>query len=327
MKLTVDIQTVSYPTRTPFRISRSTVTAVEVVQLSLTELGTAYSGRGECRPYARYNQTPQSVAEALESVQTFLEMGDIDSALSQLSDCGAARNAVESAWIDLRAKQNGQSAAQLLQVSSPSPRQTAFTLSWGSVAQMEAAAKNARDYPWLKIKIGEDGLDQVFAVAKARPDAQLIIDANEALSEGSLPEFLSALSDLNIALIEQPLPAGHSSDLPDTNLIICADEGLHSQEDLGRLWVQGYRAVNVKLDKCGGPVAARDLILEAKSMGFTIMAGCMVGSSLAMAPMMMLESLCDIIDLDGALLLAEDIEAGLIYDDAIVNPPEKALWG
>jgi len=214
-----------------------------------------------------------------------------------------------------------------LNVAQPTPRQTAFTLSWGTVSQMEAAAREAQDYPWLKIKIGEGGLSQVLAVAKARPDARLIIDANEALDAAALPGFLTALSGLNIALIEQPLPAGHESVLPPSNLVICADEGLHSRADLPALWAQGYRAVNVKLDKCGGPVAARDLIHEAKEIGFTIMAGCMVGSSLAMAPMMTLESLCDIIDLDGALLLGEDIDAGLIYEGAIVNPPSSALWG
>ncbi len=320
-----NIQTLSYPTRTAFSISRSSVTAVEVVQVSLST--TSHQGRGECRPYARYNQSSESVTAELEASRKLIETGKIEAALEQLENCAAARNALESAWLDLRAKQTGQAAAEILNVSAPSPRQTAFTLSWGPVKQMEIDAKAAKDYPWLKIKIGENGLDQVLAVSKVRPDAKLIIDANEALEESTLDEFLDALSDLNIALIEQPLPAGHSSTLPKTQLIICADEGLHSKADLRLLWAQGYRAVNVKLDKCGGPIAARDLILEAKDIGFTIMAGCMVGSSLAMAPMMTLESLCDIIDLDGALLLADDIDAGLIYDGAIVHPPSQALWG
>lgn len=325
MNFSLDIQTVSYPTKTAFRISRSTVTAVQVVQIRLGK--GQYHGRGECRPYARYNQSAESVTEALEINRHLVEQGDIETALAQLESCQAARNALESAWVDFKAKQTGRSAAEILKVQAPSPRQTAFTLSWGPVAQMEAAALQAKDYPWLKIKIGEDGLDQVLAVAKVRPDAKLIIDANEALDASVLPKFLDALSSLNIALIEQPLPAGHQSVLPETNLVICADEGLHGKTDLAALWSQGYRAVNVKLDKCGGPIAARDLILEAKAFGFTIMAGCMVGSSLAMAPMMTLESVCDIIDLDGALLLAEDIEDGLIYEGAIVHPPSKILWG
>jgi len=272
MKLSVEIQTVSYPTRTTFRISRSSVMAVDVVQISLfTE---SHLGRGECRPYPRYNQSPKSVTAELESVRPLIEASDIETALAKLESSGAARNALESAWVDLHVKQTAQTAAEFLNVPRPKARQTAFTLSWGPVAQMVAAAKDAKDYPWLKIKIGSGGLDQVLAVADARPDAQLIIDANEALKADALLQFLDALSGLNIALIEQPLPAGHESTLPETNLIICADEGLHSKAD-----------------------------------------------------MMTLESLCDIIDLDGALLLGEDIEAGLIYDGAIVNPPTKALWG
>lgn len=325
MKLELDIKTVSYPTRTPFRISRSSVTAVEVVQISLFD--GIHRGRGECRPYPRYDQTTVSVTSELEDVRSLLKAGQITTALAQLGNCSASRNALESAWVDLQAKQSARSASDVLCVTTPTPRKTAFTLSWGSVAEMTTAAKQASDYPWLKIKIGADGLAQALAVAKARPDAQLIIDANEALNEDTLPEFLNKLSGLNIALIEQPLPAGHDSKFPDTNLVICADEGLHTKDDLPRLWAQGYRAVNVKLDKCGGPIAARDLILDAKDRGFSVMAGCMVGSSLAMAPMMTLESLCDVIDLDGALLLAEDIDNGLIYQGAMVQPPSSDLWG
>ncbi len=319
-----DIEAKNYPTKDAFIISRSSVTSVSVVQITLQKDG--HTGRGECRPYPRYNQTVESVTTELENVRDFVEASDFDQALKGLSS-GAARNALVSAWVDLRAKQEHTSAADILQVKQPVIRETAFTLSWGSVKDMTEAAIAASIYPWLKIKIGANGLPQILALAAARPDARLIIDANEALTKSELPTFLSALSGLNIALIEQPLPAGHSEDLPETNLIICADEGLHSIADLKRLWAQGYRSVNVKLDKCGGPLAARDLIMEAKSIGFSVMAGCMVGSSLAMAPMLMLESLCDIIDLDGPLLLAEDIENGLQYDGANVFPPSRSLWG
>jgi len=325
MKFTLHISLHSFPTRTAFTISRSTVTHVTVIQVEVSD-GT-HIGRGECRPYPRYNQTSESVTAELEAVRELIELGQIDDALTSLKDKSAARNALSSAWLDYRAKSADKTAAQLLDVALPKPRQTAFTLSWGSVESMVTAAKQASDYPWLKIKIGEKGLEQVLAVAKARPDAQLIIDANEALNSETLPTFLDRLSGLNIALIEQPLPAGHTDNLPETDLIICADEGLQSVDDLDWLWQLGYRAVNVKLDKCGGPLKARDLILRAKDMGFTVMAGCMVGSSLAMAPMMTLESLCDVIDLDGALLLAEDVEHGLVYDGSTVHPPARALWG
>lgn len=325
MKLSLDIQTRSFPTRTVFRISRTTVTAVDVVQVTLSD-GSA-AGWGECRPYSRYHQTVESVIAELEGARAAIESGELEAALKQLEKSGAARNAVESAWLDYQCKSSGVTAAKILGVTAPAPRQTAFTLSWGSVDAMTAAAVAAADYPWLKIKIGEGGLEQVLAVAAIRPDAKLIIDANEALKPETLPVFLDALSGLNIALIEQPLPAGHTAHLPETPLTLCADEGLHSIADLDALWKLGYRAVNVKLDKCGGPVTARDLILRAKDKGFTVMAGCMVGSSLAMAPMMTLESLCDIIDLDGALLLAEDVENGLKYEGATVHVPVSQLWG
>ena len=325
MNFTLQIKPHNFPTRTAFSISRSTVTNVTVIQVELSD-GT-HMGRGECRPYPRYNQTPESVTTELESVRVMIELGQIDDALAALQNKSAARNALSSAWLDYRAKAAEKTAAQLLDVATPTPRETAFTLSWGSAESMMKAANKAANYPWLKIKIGESGLEQVLAVANARPDARLIIDANEALNPETLLSFLNSLSGLNIALIEQPLPAGHLDRLPETDLIICADEGLHSIDDLDRLWQLGYRAVNVKLDKCGGPFAARDLILRAKDMGFTVMAGCMVGSSLAMAPMMTLECLCDVIDLDGALLLAKDVEPGLIYDGATIHPPSKALWG
>lgn len=325
MTFEMKIETRSFPTRTAFNISRSSVTEVAVVQVTLSSEG--HYGRGECRPYPRYNQTAESVTADLKHVRHSVEGGDIDAALNGLTQNNMARNALESAWIDFQAKSCAVSAASLLGVAPPTPRQTAFTLSWGSIDSMVIAAREAAAYPWLKIKIGENGLPQVLAVANARPDARLIIDANEALTPQNLPAFLKALEPLNIALIEQPLPAGHTEKLPQTPLTLCADEGLHSITDLEALWALGYRAVNVKLDKCGGPLAARDLILKAKGMGFIIMAGCMVGSSLAMAPMMTLERLCDIIDLDGALLLAEDVENGLQYQGAIVHPPSQALWG
>jgi len=242
MNFTLQITRHNFPTRTAFSISRSTVTHVTVIQVKLFD-GT-HMGRGECRPYPRYNQTPESVTAELESVRKLIELGRVDEALASLKDKSAARNALSSAWLDYRAKAADMTAAQLLDVTPPIPRETAFTLSWGSVETMVAAAKQASDYPWLKIKIGESGLEQVLAVAKARPDARLIIDA-----------------------------------------------------------------------------------IRAKDMGFAVMAGCMVGSSLAMAPMMTLESLCDVIDLDGALLLAKDVDHGLVYDGAIVHPPSKLLWG
>jgi L-alanine-DL-glutamate epimerase-like enolase superfamily enzyme len=196
---------------------------------------------------------------------------------------------------------------------------------------MRSAALKASAYPLLKVKIGsDDGLAACLAVMEARPDAELIIDANEALSPDTINAFQSALSGRPVVMIEQPLPRAHDDRVPNTPKalpIFCADESLHTAKDLDRLWDAGYRAVNVKLDKCGGLTAGLELVRAAKAKGFIIMAGCMVGTSLAMAPIMMLESFADYIDLDGPLLLAKDREKAMRYEGPIIHPAEQELWG
>ena len=324
MKLQLNIRAVSYPTKGEFKISRSTVRHVDLVEVNLSD--GEHRGRGECRPYARYNDTVESVTAQLETVRALVLDGDPETACLALPT-GPARNALDCAWLDLKAKQSGEPVWKSLSLKRPQSRETAFTLSWDSSDVMTQAAKDARRYKWLKLKIGEGGLDRVLAVAAARPDAKLILDANEALTLETLPEFLKPLSGLNIALIEQPLHAGHETDLPQSPIPICADEGLHTSQDLKALWRQGYRAVNVKLDKCGGLNEGVSLMREAREMGFLVMAGCMVSSSLSMAPMMIAESLCDVIDLDGPLLLSHDIDGGLLYEGPMIHPPERELWG
>lgn len=320
----MDIHAKSYPTRGEFKISRSTVSQVNVVELHLS--AGEFVGRGECRPYARYNDTVESVVAELEALRHLISEGDVNGACDSLP-AGPARNVLDAAWLDFTAKKTGLPVWQRLNLPKPKARETAFTLSWNVPQTMAEAAMEAAAYPWLKLKIGEGGIDRVIAVAEARPDAKLILDANEALTLNALPDFLNALKGLNIALIEQPLPAGHVGQLPESSVPICADEGLHTAEDLPRLWTQGYRAVNVKLDKCGGLRAGVALMREARALGFVVMAGCMVGSSLAMAPMMVAEGLCDVIDLDGPLLLDGDIEGGLNYEGPIIYPPKRELWG
>jgi len=322
--LKLDIRAVSYPTCGAFTISRSSVHQVDVVELHLSD--GQYTGRGECRPYPRYRDSVQSVTNELEALRNMIEGRSIEEAHAQLSS-GPAKNALDCAWVDYEAKRTQVPVWQSLGLTEPMPRETAYTLSWSTAEKMAAAATAAQAYKFLKLKIGEDGLDRVEAIATARPDARLIIDANEALTQETLSNLLDRLSDLNITLIEQPLPADHTGKLPPSPFPICADEGLQTADDLHRLWEQGYRAVNVKLDKCGGIGAGVTLMRNAKEMGFLVMAGCMVSSSLAMAPMMMAESLCDVIDLDGPLLLSQDIQNGLNYDGPIIHPPEQALWG
>jgi L-alanine-DL-glutamate epimerase-like enolase superfamily enzyme len=323
------IQTETWPVAGEFRISGSALTDIIVVTVTITD-GDA-QGRGECRPYAKYNETAESVTAQIEAIRRDIETGLTADKLLSLMPPGAARNAVDCALWDLRAKQTVQSIPELLGIPTPEPRLTAFTLSIDTAENMRDAALKASAYPLLKIKIDSlEGLDGCLAVMEARPDAKLIIDANEALNAEEAEQMQRALASKAVVMIEQPLPRGDYDQIPnrpDALPVFCADESLHTAKDLDRLWDAGYRAVNVKLDKCGGLTEGVNLMRAAKAKGFTVMAGCMVGTSLAMAPMVMLESFADYIDLDGPLLLAKDREEGLRFDGAYIYPPKRPLWG
>lgn len=327
MRRQLVITTQVYPVAGEFKISRSTLTHIPVVMVEIHD--GAYVGRGECRPYKRYNQTVESVTEEIESVRSEIESGISKEALQRALPANASRNALDCALWDLEAKKMGKAVWELLGLDKPKARETAYTLSINTPDEMAAKAVESAQHKTLKLKIGNiSGLDACLAILEARPDAQLIIDANEALNPDELKQVQNELSDHPIIFIEQPLPADiETSFNPQQQPIICADEALHTVDDLPRLWSQGYRAINVKLDKCGGLSSGYQLLKTGKAMGFKTMAGCMVGSSLAMAPMMMLESLADVIDLDGPLLLKEDIDKGLTYKNGKVWPPIPALWG
>ena len=319
----------SWPVTGSFRIARSSLTAIEVVKVTICDAG--HTGVGECRPYARYNETPQSVLAQIEDARPAIETGISTDALQSLMPAGAARNAVDCALWDLAAKQQGKPAAQLLGLPAPTPLRTAFTLSVDTPANMAKAALAASDYALLKMKIKDlSGLEAAHAVLRVRPDAELIIDANEALVPRDLPAFQSALADLPVLMIEQPVAASAAGSAPIAPArlpIICADESLHGRDDLKALWDLGYRAVNIKLDKCGGLTEGLQLMEAAKDMGFIIMAGCMVGTSLAMAPMLHLAGMADVVDLDGPALLASDCRYGLVYENGKVGAPDPRLWG
>ena len=319
----------SWPVAGEFRISRSSLTEITVVTAEISD--GEFRGRGECRPYARYNETADSVIAQIEAIRGEIEAGIDNDALQSTLPAGAARNAIDCAMWDLKAEQSGQTVSDLLSLPTPQPRLTAYTLSIDTPEKMKAAALEVKAYPLLKIKIGGmDGLGACHAILDARPDAELIIDANEALTSDDIQRFQSALSGKPVVMIEQPLPQSSFDDIPNTPKalpIFCADESLHTVDDLEKLWAAGYRAVNVKLDKCGGLTAGLDLMRTAKAKGFIIMAGCMVGTSLAMAPMMVLESFADYIDLDGPLLLAKDRKKGLRYEGPIIHPAKPELWG
>ncbi len=323
------LRVVNWPVAGVFRISRSALTEITTVIVEITENGE--TGRGECRPYARYDETADTVLSEIEKVKADIESGASIETLQSLLPAGAARNALDCALWDLKSRLVQKPVWSLLSCSEPQPRITAYTLSVDHIDKMEAAAKAAAQYPLLKIKVADwDSISAVERILSVRPDAKIIVDANEAFTVDALPELLDRLNHPHIALIEQPLPAG-KDDFGTIDFAgkpaICADESVHNAEDLDRLWASGYRAVNIKLDKTGGLTAAHDMMVAAKAKGFTIMAGCMVASSLGMAPMMVLESFSDFIDLDGPLLLGRDIENGLIYEDATINPPTPALWG
>lgn len=318
-----------WPVAGEFRIANSSLKEITVVTTIIRQ--GKHTGRGECRPYAKYDETAESVVSQIKAIQADIENGLDINGLQKRLPAGAARNAVDCALWDLKAKQSGHTIPALLGIPKPSIRLTAFTLSIDTPNKMRMAAINAGAYPILKIKIGGiEGLASCLAVMEARPDAQLIIDANEALQPSDIVAFQNALKDKPVIMIEQPLSRenfGAIPNAPNALPIFCADESLHIAADLDRLWEAGYRAVNVKLDKCGGLTEGLELMRAAKAKGFIIMAGCMVGTSLAMAPMMMLESFADYIDLDGALLLAKDRKHGVNYQGPYIHAPKTELWG
>jgi L-alanine-DL-glutamate epimerase-like enolase superfamily enzyme len=242
---------------------------------------------------------------------------------------GAARNAVDCALWDLEAKRAGERAWALAGIAAPTPLITAYTLSLGAPEVMAAEARRQARRPLLKIKLGADGdPERMRAVREAAPDAALIVDANEGWGEAMLEANLAAAAACGVALVEQPLPAGKDDLLADIPhpVPVCADESVHSPEDLPRLR-RLYDAVNIKLDKTGGLTAGLSLRRAAEDLGLRIMVGCMVGTSLAMAPAVLLAQGAEWVDLDGPLLLARDREPGLRYEGSLVHPPTPELWG
>jgi L-alanine-DL-glutamate epimerase-like enolase superfamily enzyme len=280
-------------------------------------------------PYARYGETPQSVLQAIESVRTPLADGLDRIKLQTLMPAGAARNALDCAFWDLEAKQSGKPVYRLAKYSVLKPLVTAFTISLDRPENMADAAAKAADWPLLKIKLGQAGdAARLEAIRKAVPKAELIVDANEGWTTENLGENFSACVKAGVTLIEQPLPEAEDDRLAGLPhpVPLCADESLHDRASLQALKGK-YEAVNIKLDKAGGLTEALAMAGEAEIMGFSIMAGCMVGTSLAIAPALIFAQKARITDLDGPLWLAEDRPHGLRYDHCRVYPPDAALWG
>ena len=327
MQRTVSIAHVSHRLKAPFRISRGVKTAAEVVVVEIVE--GELIGRGESVPYARYDETVDSVVAQLQPAAQVLREGARPHDALALLTPGAARNALDCALWDLRAKREGLSVEALTALRVPDSLVTAVTVSLDGVEAMGAAAQAVASAPLIKVKLSaEDPAARLLAVAKAAPDARLIVDPNEGWDFAILDGLKPVLSDLNIALVEQPLPAGQDQALEgyDPPYPICADESVHTAEDLAGLKGR-YRAVNLKLDKAGGLSEALLMLEEARNHGFTLMVGCMVASSLAIAPALHLAGSCAFADLDGPWWLAQDHPGGCRVADGRMTRPVEGFWG
>jgi L-alanine-DL-glutamate epimerase-like enolase superfamily enzyme len=317
----------SWPIAGTFTISRGSKTAADVVVVEIRE--GAHVGRGECVPYPRYDETIAGAIAAIEALRPQVERGLDRAALQTALKAGAARNAIDCALWDLEAKRAGRSAWQLAGLTPPQPATTAYTLSLGSVESMAAAARTNAARPLLKLKLSGPGdLERVRAVHENAPRARLIVDANEAWTPEIYAALAPQLAPLGVELIEQPLPAGADGPLAGLQrpVPVCADESCHDTASLAHI-AGKYDAVNIKLDKTGGLTEALRLAAAAKAAGLGIMVGCMVATSLAMAPALLLAADARWLDLDGPLLLARDREHGLVFEGSRVRPATPALWG
>jgi L-Ala-D/L-Glu epimerase len=324
-RLSVEIE--RWPIAGRFTIARGSRTEAVVVVARVDD--EAAYGRGECVPYPRYGESVESVAGAIEAMTARIAGGLSRKDLQGTMPAGAARNALDCALWDLEAKQAGQPAWQLAGITEPRAVETAYTISLGSPDEMAEAAGRAASRPLLKIKLGGDGDDlRIAAVRRAAPASRLIVDANEGWTPANIAANAEACARAGVELIEQPLPASDDAVLAGLNLpvAICADESVHSRDGLAALRDR-YSAINIKLDKTGGLTEALALADEAERLGFEIMVGCMVGTSLAMAPAMLLAARARYVDLDGPLLLARDRVPGLNYTGSLVGPAGPDLWG
>jgi L-alanine-DL-glutamate epimerase-like enolase superfamily enzyme len=322
----------SWPLVGSFVISRGSRTTAETVavELSVTEDdGRVATGRGECVPYARYGETVAGVISAIEDLRPRIEDGLDRIGLQAMLPAGAARNALDCAYWDLEAKRAGHPVWQLCGLSPLEPVITAYTLSLDTPEAMGRAAAANAARPLLKLKLAGPGdLARVEAVRANAPETRLIVDANEGWTLDDFVTLAPKLATLGVALIEQPLPAGQDAPLAGMRrpVPVCADESCHATDSLTEI-AGRYDAVNIKLDKTGGLTEALKLRQAALVQGYQIMVGCMLATSLAMAPAVLLAQGAAFVDLDGPLLLERDRPGGLCYEASTLHPPEPALWG
>jgi L-alanine-DL-glutamate epimerase-like enolase superfamily enzyme len=327
LPLSLTVRTERWPIAGAFSISRGAKTEAQVVVVELSD--GRHRGRGECVPYARYDETAAGVIAALGAIGKKLAFGLDRMALQQAMRAGAGRNALDCAFWDLEAKRAARPVHELAGLGAPQPLTTAYTISLDTPAAMADAAGAAAARKLLKIKLGGPGdPERIAAVRRAAPQSELIVDANEGWTASNLAENLAACATAGVTLVEQPLPAADDAALASIRrpIPVCADESVHDRAGLAAL-VGRYDAVNIKLDKTGGLTEALAMTAEAQRLGFSIMVGCMVATSLAMAPAVLLAQGARVVDLDGALLLAKDRPGGLRYEGSLVYPPTPELWG
>lgn len=323
LKITRDV----FATKGVFTISRGSRTEACVLTVTLTS--GEFVGVGECVPYARYGETLDSVEAQILGTRQALRDGMDQTMLQSALPAGAARNAIDCALWDLQSKISGAPVWSLAGLPEPVPVITAYTLSLDSPERMQAAAKDHSARPVLKIKLGGVGdLERLQAVRRGAPDSTLIVDANEGWSATDYDSLAPTMLELGVALVEQPLPASDDQALlgRDRPLPVCADEACHDRESLDQLSGR-YDVVNIKLDKTGGLTEALALREAATKAGFDVMVGCMVGSSLAMAPALLVAQGVTYVDLDGPLLLAEDRATPMRFDVSLIHPASRKLWG
>jgi L-alanine-DL-glutamate epimerase-like enolase superfamily enzyme len=324
-KLTARIE--RWPIAGVFSIARGSKTEAVVVTVEIGRDG--FIGRGEGTPYPRYGETPQSVLDQIEEARAFIEGGGHRDGLQTAMKPGAARNALDCALWDLKAKREGVRAFALAGLERLNPLKTAYTLSFAAPEAMAQQARTNARRPLLKLKIGGPGdLERVEAVRAAAPKCRLIVDANEGLGFDDLRRLAPELARLGVMLIEQPLKAGEDEALEgyDSPVPLCADESLHTRAELAQC-ARRYDVANIKLDKSGGLTEALALKAAAEAAGMAVMVGCMVATSLAMAPALIPAQGAAFVDLDGPLLLAEDRRPGLTYIGSMIEPPPPQLWG
>jgi len=318
------VTTDSLALREAFTISRGSRTHAEVLRVEITRDGI--TGQGECVPYARYGETMDGVRAAIGAVPDSVR----HAALAGLLPPGAARNALDCALWDWRAKAERKRVWELAGLPEPGPVLTAYTLSLATPEAMNAQAARNADRPLLKVKLGggPEDTDRIAAVRDGGPEARIIVDANEGWSVEEYRTLAPVFAELGVEMVEQPFPAGDDAALAELDRVlpVCADESCHDRGSLPSL-AGKYDMVNIKLDKTGGLTEALALRTAARDAGFRLMVGCMLGSSLAMAPAMLVAQGAEVVDLDGPLLLAEDREPPLAFANGMIHPADPRLWG